>query len=129
MPKKNAKGKKPKNVLIVEEPKEPELTMDEVCITFGKFEDFRNRMLTMRHGTLPPKEHPSPYILATIDKMHDWSKEGNELRKLKTVCFHCKNRELFSQCRLSLKAMVGECEGLFNEARMEYVRMMEAKRK
>jgi hypothetical protein len=102
-----------------------DVTADKVCEIFGEFEDFRQKLITMQLGTFPPSEHPNALIISVVSNSEGWWEKPRDLRRLKAVCYSCKNHELFSKCKLSLKAMVGECQGLEHEVRMEMNRIQQ----
>lgn len=86
---------------------------------FGDFKDFKERFLKIKFGSLPPYEHANPYGISTIYKMEDWPESYRKLRILSPICYECMNKDLFAKCKMSLKAVVGECRGFFAEATWE----------
>jgi len=83
---------------------------------FGEFKYFKDNFMKMKHGSLPANEHKTPYAIAMISKMDDWPMSYRQLKALSPVCYFCKARNLFSECKLCLKAVAGECKGFFEEA-------------
>lgn len=94
----------------------PKIICDEI---FGDFKKFKERFHEIKQGTLPVYSHAHPLSISKVDKMDDWPESYGKLRHLESVCFVCTNRGLFGDCKLSLKAVVGECRGLFEEATWE----------
>ena len=90
---------------------------------FGEFEPFQEKFISMKFGSIPTSVHPSPRSIALVRRWSSWPSSFNMLTNLKVVCYSCKNKNIFSPCKLCLKAMVGECFGFLDEARIEYGRL------
>jgi hypothetical protein len=85
----------------------------------GDFKHFKERFNEIKQGTLPVAEHAHPLAISKVDKMEDWPKSFRQLRHLGCVCFVCRTCGLFSECKCSLKAVVGECQGMLLETTFE----------
>jgi len=83
---------------------------------FGDFKPFKELYISMKFGSLPTTVHPTPRSIAKVCGMGNWPSNVLHLRDLETICYICRNQCLFSSCKKCLKAVVGECKGLYEEA-------------
>ena len=97
--------------------------------TFGEFEEFKKEFFSIPFGTLPPGAHPHPRTISKIQKLKDWPYSFRELDDFFAVCFICKERGLFSGCKLCAKIITGGCNGLKREAHDEEFRQIEIENK
>ena len=96
----------------------------DVCKkTFGEFKQFKDKFIEMKFGSMPTSVHPNPRSIALVRNMDNWPTSFNLLQNMRAVCYGCQNQDLFSPCKMCLKAMVGECKQLKEEADLEYVRL------
>jgi len=90
---------------------------------FGDFKEFHKFFMDLKFGGLPTKTHPTPNSISKIRKLEQWPKNYRLLRHMSSICYVCENKGVLKHCKCSLKAMVGECEGLFMEATKEDSRL------
>lgn len=104
--------------------KTPEELRNFLTKTFGDFKDFKEEFFRIQFGALPPIAHPHPRTIVKIKKMKEWPYSFRELDNLYAVCYICKERGLFSGCKLCAKVVTTGCRGLKQEAHEEEYREM-----
>ena len=111
--------------------KNGKLKSEDVCqMAFGDFDVFREKFLGMQFGSMPTGVRPNPRNIAVVRNLDGWPSSLTVLRNMKAICYGCLNNELFSPCNMCVKAMVGECKMLVEEASWEKSRLLrEAKLK
>jgi len=102
--------------------KKPEEIRKFLTDTFGEFKDFKKEFFRIKFGTLPPNVHPNSNTISKVRKMEEWPYNFRELDKFFAVCYVCKNRGIFSGCKLCAKVVIGACEGLRKELYIEEIR-------
>ena len=90
---------------------------------FGEFNEFHDFFMDIKFGSLPTSTHPSPSAISKIRILQGWPQNYRMLRNMSSICHVCANRGILRHCKCSLKAMAGECEGLFLEATKEDSRL------
>ena len=90
-------------------------TQDICRKELGDFKEFKGHFFSLKFGRLPTEFHPDPNGIANMKKMEDWPEKPTHLNRFLPMCAYCQTFELFTGCQFSLKAMVGECDGLYHE--------------
>ena len=101
-----------------------DVTTRNICNdVFGDFKPFKEMFENIQFGGLPTAIHPNPRAVAMIRRMDDWPDTFTRLKHMRSLCYVCQNNTLFSPCKMCLKAVVGECKNLFEEATKEDARV------
>jgi len=89
---------------------------------FGPFENIKESYLSMKFGQIPPKYHPHPKTIAKVRHMDKWPTSFSELETFYAYCYECVTRnKIHTDCKLSMKAITGSCNGLATETQKEYL--------